>query len=177
MFSEIHAEAWKNDEMFRLLVSGVKDYAIVLFDDEGKVVAWNDGAEKIQGYTASEIIGSHCSRFYIREDIKAGKPEVELRLARIAGRFHDEGWRLRKNGSRFWASFEITALRDKDGTLTGFGKVIRDITSRKDAEDRLRKSEEMFRLLVLGVKDYAIVTLNTDGEVVSWNEGVQRIKR
>jgi PAS domain S-box-containing protein len=176
MFSEVNAEAWKNDEMFRLLLSGVKDYAIVLFDDEGKVVRWNDGAETIQGFTADEIIGSNCARFYTEEDIKAGKPEVELRLARIAGRFHDEGWRLRKNGSRFWASFEITALRDKDGTLTGFGQVIRDITSRKDAEERLRKSEEMFRLLVLGVKDYAIVTLNTDGQVVSWNEGVQRIK-
>ncbi len=176
MFSEILAEAWKNDEMFRLLVSGVKDYAIVLMDDEGRIVRWDDGAERIQGYAAEEIIGSSCSRFYTQEDVNAGKPEVELRLARIAGRIHDEGWRVCKNGSRFWASFELTALRDKDGTLTGFAKVIRDITSRKDAEERLRKSEEMFRLLVLGVKDYAIVTLNTDGEVVSWNEGVQRIK-
>jgi polar amino acid transport system substrate-binding protein len=175
MFSEEQAEAWKSDEMFRLLVSGAKDYAIILLDDTGHVVRWNDGAERIQGYKAEDIIGCHCSQFYTEEDIKAGKPEVELRLARIAGRFQDEGWRLRKDKSRYWASFELTALRDKEGTLTGFGKVVRDITDRKNAEELLRKSEEMFRLLVLGVKDYAIVMLNPDGEVASWNEGAQRI--
>jgi polar amino acid transport system substrate-binding protein len=175
MFSEEQAEAWKSDEMFRLLVSGAKDYAIILLDDTGHVVRWNDGAERIQGFKAEEIIGSHCSQFYTEEDVKAGKPEVELRLARIAGRFQDEGWRVRKDKSRFWASFELTALRDKEGTLTGFGKVVRDITARKNAEERLRKSEEMFRLLVLGVKDYAIVMLNPDGEVASWNEGAERI--
>ncbi|PWU02757.1 MAG: hypothetical protein C5B53_01300 [Candidatus Melainabacteria bacterium] len=175
MFSEEQAEAWKSDEMFRLLVSGAKDYAIILLDDTGHVVRWNDGAERIQGYNGEEIIGSHCSQFYADEDVKTGKPEVELRLARIAGRFQDEGWRVRKDKSRFWASFELTALRDKEGTLTGFGKVVRDITARKNAEERLRKSEEMFRLLVLGVKDYAIVMLNPDGEVASWNEGAERI--
>jgi polar amino acid transport system substrate-binding protein len=176
MFSEEQAEAWKSDEMFRLLVSGAKDYAIILLDDTGHVVRWNDGAQRVQGFSAQEIIGSHCSRFYTDDDIKADKPEVELRLARIAGRFQDEGWRVRADGSKFWASFELTALRDKEGTLTGFGNVVRDVTDRKDAQERLRKSEEMFRLLVLGVKDYAIVMLNTDGNVVSWNEGVQRIK-
>lgn len=175
MFSEEQAEAWKSDEMFRLLVSGAKDYAIILLDDTGNVVRWNDGAELIQGYKSEEIIGRHCTQFYAEEDVKAGKPEVELRLARIAGRFQDEGWRVRKDKSRFWASFELTALRDKDGTLTGFGKVVRDITDRKNAEERLRKSEELFRLLVLGVKDYAIVMLNPDGQVASWNEGAERI--
>lgn len=176
MFSEEQAEAWKSDEMFRLLVSGSKEYAIILLDDQGDVVRWNDGAQQMYGLQSGEIIGQHVSKFYRDEDIKAGKPEVELRLARIAGRFQDEGWRLKKDGSTFWAAFELTALRDTDGTLTGFGKVVRDITARKYAEERLRKSEEMFRLLVLGVKDYAIVKLDPSGEVASWNEGAERIK-
>jgi PAS domain S-box-containing protein len=176
MFNEQQASAWKSEEMFRLLVSGVKNYAIVLLDTDGRVRSWNEGAEGIFGFSREEIIGQHLSKFYSEEECIAGKPGVQLRLARIAGRFNEVGWRVRKNGAQFHASIEITALRNKRGKLTGFGQLICDISVQKDAEERLRKSEEMFRLLVSGVEDYAIVMLNPAGEIVSWNEGLKRIK-
>jgi PAS domain S-box-containing protein len=176
MFNEQQASAWKSEEMFRLLVSGVKNYAIVLLDTDGHVRSWNEGAEGILGFSSEEIIGQHLSKFYPETERVAGKPEVQLRLSRIAGRFNEIAWRVRKDGTQFHASVEISALRNKRGRLTGFGHLICDISDQKDAEEKLRKSEEMFRLLVSGVEDYAIVMLNPAGEIVSWNEGLKRIK-
>jgi PAS domain S-box-containing protein len=127
----------ETEERFRLIVSNVKDYAILMLDQEGRVVSWNDGAERIKGYSAEEIIGQHFSRFYPAEDVSKGKPVLELEEAIRNGRFEDEGWRVRKDGSRFLANVVITALRDQTGKLRGFGKITRDITERKKYEARL----------------------------------------
>ena len=126
-----------NDDRFRLLVESVQDYAILMLDPAGRVASWNLGAEYINGYRAGEIIGAHFSRFYPPEDIANGKPAFELVQAQQVGRFEDEGWRLRKDGGRFWANVVITALRDKDGTLRGYGKVVRDMTERKRAQEQI----------------------------------------
>jgi PAS domain S-box-containing protein len=134
----------QSEERFRLTVSNVKDYAILMLDPEGRVISWNEGAERIKGYRADEIIGQHFSRFYPAEDIKAGKIEAELKQATENGRVEDEGWRVRKDGSRFWANVVITALRDESGSLRGFGKVTRDISERKRAEQELlQRSAEL----------------------------------
>src|SRR5229473_2747383 len=138
----------QSEERFRLMVSGVKDYAIYLLDPEGHVISWNDGAERIKGYRAEEIIGHHFSRFYPAEDVVRGKPWDELKAAGQQERFADEGWRVRKDGSRFWANVLITALRDEAGQLRGFGKVTRDITERKHSEDAIRALNEQLLQLV-----------------------------
>jgi PAS domain S-box-containing protein len=169
-------ELKRNEEDLRLLVSTVKDYAIFLLDPLGGVTSWNEGAERIKGYTAKEIIGQNFSKFYTPEAVAKGKPSQELNIAAETGRYQEEGWRVRKNGSRFWADVVITALRDENGRLRGFGKVTRDISERKHAEEALRRSEENLRLLVSAVKDYAIFTLDPLGVVTSWNEGAERIK-
>src|SRR5882724_6650130 len=133
----------KSGEPFRLLVESVKDYAIFMIDPRGYIESWNLGAENIKGYKAGEIIGKHFSIFYPQEDIQRDKPGYELKVAAEVGRFEDEGWRIRKDGSRFWANVVITALRDKEGTLHGFGKVTRDLTDRKQAEEeRLKLARE-----------------------------------
>jgi PAS domain S-box-containing protein len=176
MFNEEQAANWKSEEMFRLLVSGVKDYAITLLDTDGLVRSWNEGAKNIFGFSASSILGKHFAHFYTEADQAAGKPELHLRLTRMAGRLNELGIRVRKDGSQFHASAEITALRDESGKLTGFGHLICDISSQKEAEEKLRKSEETFRLLVSGVENYAIVMLNPEGYIVSWNEGLKTIK-
>jgi PAS domain S-box-containing protein len=171
-----HEEALRQtEERFRLLVEGVADYAIFMLDTDGVVRTWNAGAEKLKGYTANEIIGSHISRFYPADAIKRGWPAHELRMATMDGRFKDEGWRLRKDGSRFWASVVITALRDAQGTLRGFSKITRDLTERKEAEQRLAESEELLRLLVQGITDYAIFMLDYGGVISSWNTGATAI--
>ena len=162
--------------LHRLLVDSVRDYAIFALDPNGNVLSWNAGAEYLKGYSADDIIGRHFSVFYPPEKIAEKFPEYELEVARREGRFEDEGWRIRKDGSRFWANVVITALRDATGTLVGFAKVTRDLTERFLAEEALRISEERFRLLVQGVKDYAIFMLDPAGYVASWNEGAQRIK-
>jgi PAS domain S-box-containing protein len=164
------------DDRFRLLVQSVKDYAIFLLDRDGRIASWNEGAQKIKGYSAEEIIGRHFSIFYPSEKVASGFPEFELEVAGATGRFEDEGWRIRKDGSLFWANVVITALRDESGELVGFAKVTRDLTERREAENRLRESEERFRLLVQSVKDYAIFMLDEEGRVASWNEGAERIK-
>ena len=122
-------------ERFRSLVEEVKDYAIFMLDPAGRILSWNEGAQKIKGYAAAEIIGQHFSRFFLAEDIERGKPDAELTLAAAEGRWEEEGWRLRKNGSRFWADVVITASHDKDGTLLGFTKITRDITEGKRARE------------------------------------------
>ncbi len=163
-------------DQLRLLVHGTTDYAIFLLDPQGNVASWNPGAERIKGYKAEEIIGQHFSRFYPQEALDRGWPEHELEVARSQGRFEDEGWRVRKDGSQFWANVIITTLRDGQGVLQGFSKVTRDLTARKQAEETLRRSEERFRLLVEGAKDYAIFLLDPQGNVASWNAGAERIK-
>jgi PAS domain S-box-containing protein len=166
----------QSEARFRLLVEGVRDYAIFMLDPEGHVLTWNAGAERIKGYTAEEIIGQHFSRFYPPEALQAGLPAHELEVAKSAESFEDEGWRIRKDGSWFWANVVITALRDASGTLLGFSKITRDLTQRRDHEESLRQSEERFRLLVEGVFDYAIFMLDVNGIVATWNAGAQRIK-
>jgi PAS domain S-box-containing protein len=138
----------ESEEKFRLMVSEVKDYAIFMLDPEGRVSSWNEGAQYIKGYSTEEIIGEDFSRFYTREDVEAGKPEEELTEALAQGRFEDEGWRVRKDGSRFLASAVITALRDETGELKGFTKVTRDITERKRTEEELKRHREHLEELI-----------------------------
>ena len=160
---------------YRQLVHGVEDYALFLLDRSGHIVSWNRGAEKLKGYTAAEITGRHFSVLYPPEAIERRWPERELRMAQESGRLEDEGWRVRKDGSRFWASIVVTALYDEGGVLRGFSKVTRDLTERRRQEEALRQSEERFRVLIDGVKEYAIFTLDTEGCVASWNSGAQRM--
>jgi PAS domain S-box-containing protein len=164
-----------SEDVFRLLVESVKDYAIFVLDREGYVSTWNAGAERIKGYTADEIIGKHFSVFYPAEVAARGWPDHELEVAASEGRFEDEGWRVRKDGSQFWANVIITALRERDGSLRGFAKVTRDLSRRRRAEEVLRETEERYRLLVDGVKDYAIFLLDPSGHVVTWNAGAERL--
>jgi PAS domain S-box-containing protein len=166
----------ESEERFRLLVGSVRDYAIFMLDPTGHVQTWNAGAEFIKGYSAEEIIGSHFSRFYPPEAVQRGLPETELRGATLQGRWEDEGWRVRKDGSRFWANVIISAVRNPAGQLVGFSKITRNLTERRRHEDALRDSEERFRLLVDGVTEYAIVLLDEEGFVTSWNAGAERIK-
>src|SRR5688572_26942182 len=147
-----------------------------MLDPQGRVQTWNSGARLIKGYEAGEIIGQHFSRFYPPESLAKDFPAHELRVAAAEGRFEDEGWRLRKDGSRFWANVVITAIFDERKQLLGFAKVTRDLTHRREHEESMRQSEERFRLLVEGVSDYAIFMLNTDGSVATWNNGAARIK-
>ncbi|MEO8122600.1 MAG: PAS domain S-box protein [Burkholderiales bacterium] len=163
------------DEPFRLLVDSVTDYAIFLLDTGGHVASWNAGAQRIKGYLPSEIIGQSFERFYPAEKVAEGWPHEELQRARECGRFEDEGWRIRKDGSRFWASVVITALRDTQGRLQGFAKVTRDLTERRQQEEALRRSEEQLRLLLEAVRDYALIMLDTGGHVLTWNAGAEAI--
>ena len=163
-------------DLFRRLVSSVRDYAIFALDSTGHVMTWNEGAQRIKGYAPNEIIGKHFSIFYPQERIDEGFPDYELRSAAATGRFEDEGWRIRKDGSRFWASVIITALRDDAGQLIGFAKVTRDLTERRRAEEEMRLSEERFRLIVQTVRDYAIFMLDPTGHIATWNAGAERIK-
>ena len=164
------------DGRFQLLVEAVIDYGIFILDPTGHVVSWNSGAEKLKGYTREQILGQHFSVFYPPEVVAAGWPQEELRRARQQGRFEDEGWRVRRDGTRFWANVIITALFDSTGELTGFAKITRDLTERREHENALRQSEARFRLLVESVRDYAIFMLDVDGNVRSWNAGAQALK-
>ena len=163
------------EEPFRLLVEAVQDYAIFVLDPTGRIATWNIGAEKIKGYKASEIIGQHFSIFYAQDAVASGWPDEELRRANAAGRFEDEGWRVRKDGTRFWANVIITRLSGPKGELRGFAKITRDLSERRRYDEALRESEERFRLLIEGVSDYAIFMLDPDGIVQSWNSGAQKI--
>ncbi|MES2938500.1 MAG: PAS domain S-box protein [Pseudomonadota bacterium] len=164
------------EQRLQLLIDAVVDYGIFVLDTEGRVSSWNSGAQKLKGYTRQEILGQHFSVFYPPESVASGWPQEELRRARQNGRFEDEGWRLRKDGSRFWANVVITALHQPDGTLAGYAKITRDLTERRAHEEELRASEERFRLLVGGVRDYAIFMLDPEGVVRSWNTGAAAIK-
>jgi len=168
--------AHETGELHRLLVESVDDYAIFALDPDGYILSWNAGAHRFKGYTADEIIGKHFSIFYPREKIEQGFPQYELKEAARVGRFEDEGWRIRKDGTRFWANVVITALRDNSGHLVGYAKVTRDLTERRLAEEALRLSEERFRLMVQSVRDYAIFMLDPNGNISTWNAGAERIK-
>ena len=165
-----------DDARYRLLIDAVTDYAIYMLDSNGIVTSWNPGAQRIKGYAPSEIIGQHFSRFYTEEDQKRGIPALALRTAAREGKFESEGWRVRKDGSRFWAHVVIDPIRTAAGELVGFAKITRDLTERKLAEEALKQSQEQFKLLVQGVSDYAIYMLDPEGVVANWNLGAHRIK-
>jgi PAS domain S-box-containing protein len=166
----------ETERQFRILVEGVVDYAIYMLDPSGIITNWNSGAERLKDYSADEIVGRHFSKFYTKEDRASGLPARVLEVAAREGRYESEGWRLRKDGSRFWASVIVDAIRNQNGTLYGFAKVTRDISERRAALQALRESEHQFRLLVAGVTDYALYMLDPNGIVTSWNPGAQRIK-
>jgi PAS domain S-box-containing protein len=160
----------------QLLIDAVVDYAIYMLDLDGRVVSWNSGGVRLKGYTADEIIGQHFKRFYTAEDQQAGVPERALRTARETGRFHAEGWRVRKDGTRFWARVVIDAIHDEQGKLVGFAKITRDVTERQLATQTLLESESRYRRLVEAVVDYALFQLDANGLIATWNTGAQRIK-
>lgn len=161
---------------FSSLVDQITDYAIFALDVDGRVASWNLGAERLKGYCASEIIGEHLSRFYTPEDQAIAKPARGLRLAWQNGRYEDEGWRVRKDGSLFWARCVITPIIDASGDISGFVKVMHDLTERKLAEENQRRSEERYRRLIEEVHDYAIFALDSQGQIASWNSGAVQIK-
>nr|WP_087050090.1 PAS domain S-box protein [Caballeronia ptereochthonis] len=164
------------DAQYHALVDAVEDCAIFMLDLNGRIISWNKGARKIKGYEAHEIIGQHLSRFYPAESVARGWPEYELKQAYATGRFEDEGWRVRKDGTLFWANVVITAARNTKGEIIGYAKCTRDLTAMRAEEEKLRLSEERFRLLVESVSDYAIFMLDPSGHVASWNTGAMRIK-
>jgi PAS domain S-box-containing protein len=164
------------DVRYRLLVEAIDDYAIYMLDPTGIVTTWNSGAKRFMGYEASEIIGRNFSNFYTAEDRHSELPRKALETAAATGKFESEGWRLRKDGGRFWAHVVVDAIRGTDGQLIGFAKITRDLTERKMSEESLRQSEEQFKILVQGVTDYAIYMLSPEGLISSWNAGAQRIK-
>src|SRR5579859_6981021 len=135
-------ESLVDPSIYRLVIEQTKDYAVFVLDPDGRILTWNLGAERIKGYAPEEIIGRHFSVFYAREAVDSRWPEHELKVATAEGRFEDEGWRVRKDGSRFWASVVITTLRDEQGKLLGFSKITRDVTERKLHEEALRQTEE-----------------------------------
>ena len=161
---------------YRLLVESIRDYAIYMLGPTGNIINWNAGAQRFKGYTPEEIIGQNFSRFYTDEDRANRIPERNLARAATEGRFEEEGWRVRKDGSRFWAGVVIDRIVDPTGRLIGFAKITRDLTERREKDLALQRTQEQFRLLVKGVTDYALYMLDTDGRVASWNAGAERIK-
>jgi PAS domain S-box-containing protein len=171
----VRAAPRRDPQRFDLLIDSVVDYAIFMLDPDGVILTWNAGAQRLKGYRAEEIIGRSFKAFYAPEAVQAGWPDQELRTAAAEGRFEDEGWRVRKDGSRFWANVVITRLQSEDGSLQGFAKVTRDLTERRQQEEAVRRSEEQFRLLLESVQDYAIFMLTPQGHVLTWNSGAQAI--
>ncbi|MEA3053577.1 MAG: hypothetical protein QOG72_2480 [Sphingomonadales bacterium] len=163
-------------ERFQLLVNSVTDYAIYMLDADGYVSTWNPGARRFKGYEAEEIIGHHFSTFFTPEDREAGVPAAALKAAAEHGRFEAEGWRVRKDGTRFWVNAVLDPIRDSAGNLLGFAKITRDDTDKREAAVALQESERRFRMLVQGVKDYALYMLDPDGFVSNWNTGAEAIK-
>jgi PAS domain S-box-containing protein len=162
-------------ELSQLLVQQVSDYAIFILDLGGHIISWNDGAELIKGYDPHEILGKHFSIFYTPDDLAGGKPDYELRMARERGHNVDESWRVRKDGSRFWANETMGTLRNRAGELIGYTKITRDLSERKRMEDALRRSEERYRTVVEGVEDYAIFSMDVHHRVTNWNKAATAI--
>ena len=168
----------RDEASYQNLIEAITDYAIFLLDSEGQVLTWNTGAQRIEGYTQGEIIGAHFSRFYPQEDVELGKPQRALDAARTEGHYEEEGWRVRKDGSRFWADVVITPLRDDAGAVVGFAKVTRDQTERWRAQEQLTRLSERERiardlqaginrmLFDIGLRLQAIASTSTEGEVV-----------
>jgi PAS domain S-box-containing protein len=165
-----------SERRFQLLIASVTDYAIYMLDCEGYVNSWNPGAQRFKGYQAHEIIGQHFSVFYTDEERAAQVPAYALRTALAEGKFETEGWRVRKDGTQFWASVVIDPVRDEEGNFIGFAKITRDMSGQRATQQALRESEDRFRLLVQGVSDYAIYMLSPEGIVTNWNDGAKRIK-
>jgi PAS domain S-box-containing protein len=159
-----------------MLVRAVTSYAIYMLDPDGNVLSWNSGAERLKGYAEADIVGRHLSIFFTPQDRAAGKPETTLKAAAENGRSEDEGWRVRKDGSRFWGFCTLDAIRDADGYLLGFAKTVRDVTESRMAQQALAESERRFRLLITSVIDYALFTLDLEGVIQSWNPGAERAK-
>jgi len=164
------------EERYRLLVDAITDYAIYMLDADGNIVSWNPGAQRFKGYEAWEILGEHFSRFYTNEDRLARLPERAIATAVREGRFESEGWRVRRDSTRFWAHVVMDPIWGRNGELLGFAKITRDLTERKAAEAKLQSSERQFQILVQGVTDYALYMLDPDGYVSNWNVGAERIK-
>lgn len=165
----------RSEEVHRLMIENVRDYAIFLLDSTGHIRTWNEGARRIKGYSADEIIGKHFSTFYTREDLETEKPRRELEIAVATGKYEEEGWRVKKDGSLFWGNIVITALFNEQNQLVGFSKVTRDLTERRQAQEQLRQSEERYRMLVEQVSDYGIFMMDEKGRIISWNEGAEKI--
>ncbi|HEX8665788.1 MAG TPA: PAS domain S-box protein, partial [Beijerinckiaceae bacterium] len=165
------------EHRFQLLVEAVTDYAIYMLEPDGTIASWNPGAQRIKGYTPEEAIGRHYSMFFTPEDQARGVPQLAMKTAAETGRYEAEGWRVRRDGTRFWVAAVLEAIRGEGGQLLGFAKVTRDITERRATREALRESEERFRILVDGVVDYAIFMLDPEGRVTNWNRGAQRIKQ
>ena len=166
----------ETEARFRFFIESVQDYAIYMLDPEGHITTWNGGAERIQGYRDTEIIGKHFSCFYQEEDLRSGKPKSLLEIATREGHVEDDGWRVRKDGSKFWGRVTLSAVHDEAGKLIGFGIVTRDITQQKRSESILQRQEERFQLFVQCVQDYALFLLDPDGYITTWNLGAERIK-
>ncbi|GEO08253.1 sensor histidine kinase [Segetibacter aerophilus] len=162
--------------LYRRMIEEIQDYAIIVLDKNGFIQNWNKGAEKIKQYSEQEIIGKHFSIFYLPEDFKDNLPQRLLKRAEDTGVASQEGWRKRKDGSRFWGSITITAIHDENKNVIGFCKVTRDLTDRKEAEDNLRISEERYHQMIAEVQDYAIILLSVDGVIENWNAGAEKIK-
>ena len=173
---ELELDLRQSEERFRLMVEGVRDYSIFMLDPGGHIVTWNDGAQKMKGYTSYEIIGKHFSVFYTSDDLESDKPGRELKTAIETGKYEEEGRRVRKKGSLFWVYVVLTALYNDKNELIGFSKVTRDLTEHKENEESLSQSEERFRSLVEQVTDYGIFMLDEKGRIVSWNEGAKKMK-
>ena len=169
-------ESMSEQQRFQLLINSITDYAIYMLDVDGRITTWNPGAERFKGYTAHEIIGQNFSVFFTPEDRDAGIPQKALAASLAEGRFEAEGWRLRKDGSRFYVNAVLDPIFDPSGAHVGFAKITRDITAKQEQDRALFESEERFRMLVQGVHDYAIYMLDTEGHVTNWNAGAQAIK-
>ena len=169
-------EELDDKQRMQLLVNAVVDYALYLIGQDGRVVSWNSGAQRLKGYGAAEIIGRPYATFFTPEDRERGLPDQALQMAAREGRFESEGWRVRKDGTRFWALAVLDAVRDESGALIGFAKITRDISDREQARRDLAASEARFRRLVDAVVDYAIFQLDPHGTVMTWNAGAERIK-
>lgn len=165
-----------NNELYQKMIEEIQDYAIILLDKQGIICNWNKGAEKIKQYSEQEIIGKHFSIFYLPEDLAINLPQTLIHEAEEKGRAMHEGWRKRKDGSRFWGSVTITAIHNDDNEVIGFSKVTRDLTAKKQAEDNLKLSEERYHQMIAEVQDYAIILLDENGYIQNWNAGAQHIK-
>jgi PAS domain S-box-containing protein len=168
-------ETLDDTRRLQLLIDGVVDYALYLISPQGKVVSWNTGARRLKGYTANEIVGKPYATFFTHEDVRRGIPDAALSAATRDGRWEGEGWRVRKDGTRFWAMAVLDAVYDR-GEVIGFAKITRDITQRLQTREKLNASETRLRQLLDAVVDYAIFQLDRDGYVLTWNTGAQRIK-